>query len=66
MKRPLVALGSSLSTPLGAYGPATVVVPMVAKPVTTIGPPVRTLDFRITNALAHRKAPAELNMLQPV
>jgi hypothetical protein len=39
---------------------------MVAKPVTTIGPPLSTLDFRITNALVQRKEPVEVNMLQPV
>src|SRR6185369_5411504 len=66
MMYPSVQLGSSLSTPLGEYGPATDVVAMVEKPVTTIGPPLRTLDLRITKALVHRKEPAELNMLQPV
>jgi len=66
MMYPSVQLGSSLSTPLGAYGPATEVVAMVEKPVTTIGPPLKTLDFRITKALVHRNAPAELNILQPV
>ena len=66
MMYPSVQVGSSLSTPLGEYGPATLVVAIVGKPVTTIGPPDRTLDFRITKALVHRNEPTELNMLQPV
>src|SRR5262245_1384637 len=63
MMYPSVAVGSSLSTPRGAYGPANDELPMLGNPVTTIGPPLKTLDLRITNALVWK---LHVNMLQPV
>src|SRR5262249_33439180 len=47
-KSPSAHVGSSLSAPRGANGPPDPAAAMPLNPVTTIGPPPVTLDFRIT------------------